>query len=81
MRVTPIQRSVFSNRRRSQTWSVNPSDSHDSHDSQKSQKDGFEKSSENNVLDMGLTYSKSSGTMNSNIEKERKNDYSDPETV
>ena len=30
MRVTPIQRSVFSNRRRSQTWSGNPSDSHDS---------------------------------------------------
>ena len=78
MRVTPIQRSVFSNRRRSQTWSGNPSDSHDS---QKSQKDGFEKSSENNVLDMGLTYSKSSGNMSSNIEKERKNDYSDPETV
>ena len=39
MRVTPIQRSVFSNRRRSQTWSGNPSDSHDSHDSEKSQKD------------------------------------------
>ena len=78
MRVTPIQRSVFSNRRRSQTWSGNPSDSHDS---QKSQKDEFEKSSENNVLDMGLTYSKSSGNMSSNIEKERKNDYSDQETV
>ena len=39
------------------------------------------KSNENNVLEMGLTYSKSSGTMNSNIEKEKKNDYSDPETV
>ena len=81
MRVTPIQRSVFSNRRRSQTWSENPSDSHDSHDSEKFQKDLFEKSSENNVLEMGLTYSKSSGNMSSNIEKERKNDYSDPETV
>ena len=81
MRVTPIQRSVFSNRQRSQTWSGNPSDSHDSHDSQKSQKDGFEKSSDNSVLEMGLTYSKSSGNMCSNIEKERKNDYSDPETV
>ena len=45
------------------------------------QKDGFEKSSENNVLEMGLTYSKSSGNMSSNIEKERKNDYSDPETI
>ena len=45
------------------------------------QKDEFEKSSENNVLDMGLTYSKSSGNMSSNIEKEKKNDYSDPETV
>ena len=65
MRVTPVQRSVFSNRRRSQKF----------------QKDEFEKSSENNVLDMGLTYSKSSGNMSSNIEKERKNDYSDPETV
>ena len=57
MRVTPIQRSVFSNRRRSQTWSGNPSDSHDSHDSQKSQKDGFEKSSENNVLERVLKQS------------------------
>ena len=76
MRVTPIQKSVFSNRQRSQTWTRKSSDSHDS---QKSQKDGFEKSSENNVLDMGLTYSKSSGNMSSNIEKERKNDYSDPE--
>ena len=45
------------------------------------QKDGFGKSSENNVLEMGLTYSKSSGNINSNIEKERKNDYSDPETI
>ena len=81
MRVTPVQRSVFSNRQRSQTWFKNPSDSHDSHDSEKSQKDLFEKSSQNNVLDMGLTYGKSSGNMSSNIEKERKNDYSDPETV
>ena len=30
---------------------------------------------------MGLTYSKSSGTMSSNNEKERKNDYTDPEPV
>ena len=81
MRVTPIQRSVFSNRRRSQTWSGNPSDSHDLHDLQKSQKDLFEKSNENNVLEMGLTYDKLSVNMSSNNEKERKNDYSDPETV
>ena len=78
MRVTPVQRSVFSNRRRSQTWSGNPSDSHDS---PASQKDGFEKSSDNSVLEKGLTYIKSYGNMSSNIEKERKNDYSDPETV
>ena len=81
MRVTPIERSVFSNRRRSQTWSGNPSDSHDSHDSEKSQKDLFEKSNENNVLEMGLTYDKLSVNMSSNNEKERKNDYSDSETV
>ena len=81
MRVTPIQRSVFSNRRRSQTWSGNPSDSHDSPDSEKSQKDLFEKSNENNVLEMGLTYDKLSVNMSSNNEKERKNDYSDSETV
>ena len=81
MRVTPIQRSVFSNRRRSQTWSGNPSNFHDSHDSEKSQKDLFEKSSENNTLDMGLTYDKLSVNMSSNNEKERKNDYSDSETI
>ena len=81
MRVTPVQRSVFSNRRRSQTWSGNPSDSHDSNDSEKSQKDLFEKSNENNVLEMGLTYDKLSVNMSSNNEKERKNDYSDSETV
>ena len=73
MRVTPIQRSVFSNRRRSQTWSGNPSDSHDS---QELQKDLFEKSNENNDLQKDLTYTKSHVTMNRNIEKERKNDSS-----
>ena len=78
MRVTPIQKSVFSNRQRSQTWTRQSSDSHDSPELQK---DWFEKSSDNSVLEMGLTYSKSSGNMSSNIEKERKNDYSDPETV
>ena len=72
----------MSNRKRSQTWSIKkPSDSHDSHDSEKSQKDLFEKSNENNVLEMGLTYDKLSVNMSSNNEKERKNDYSDPETV
>ena len=30
---------------------------------------------------MGLTYDKLSVNMSSNNEKERKNDYSDPETV
>ena len=39
------------------------------------------KSNENNVLEMGLTYDKLSVNMSSNNEKERKNDYSDPETV
>ena len=81
MRVTPIQKSVFSNRQRSQTWSRNPSDSHDSHDSEKSKKDLFEKSSDNSALEKGLTYDKLSVNMSSNNEKERKNDYSDPETV
>jgi len=76
MRVTPIQKSVFSNRQRSQTWTRKSSDSHDSPELQK---DGFEKSSDNSVLEKGLTYIKSYGTMSSNIEKERKNDYSDPE--
>jgi len=59
MRVTPIQKSVFSNRQRSQTWT--------------------RQSSDNSVLEKGLTYIKSYGNMSSNIEKERKNDYSDPE--
>ena len=81
MRVTPIQKSVFSNRQRSQTWSGNPSDSHDSHDSEKSKKDLFEKSSDNSALEKGLTYDKLSVNMSSNNEKERKNDYSDSETV
>ena len=81
MRVTPIQKSVFSNRQRSQTWSRNPSDSHDSHDSEKSKKDLFEKSSDNSALEKGLTYDKLSVNMSSNNEKERKNDYSDSETV
>ena len=81
MRVTPIQRSVFSNRQRSQSWSKKSRESNDSHDSEKSQKDLFEKSSENNVLEMGLTYDKLSVNMSSNNEKERKNDYSDSETV
>ena len=78
MRVTPIQKSVFSNRQRSQTWTRKSSDSHDSPELQK---DWFEKSSDNSVLEKGLTYIKSYGNMSSNIEKERKNDYSDPETV
>ena len=81
MRVTPIQRSVFSNRQRSQTWPKKSRESNDSPDSEKSQKDLFEKSSENNTLDMGLTYDKLSVNMSSNNEKERKNDYSDSETV
>ena len=76
MRVTPIQKSVFSNRQRSQTWTRKSSDSHDSTELQK---DWFEKSSDNSVLEKGLTYIKSYGNMSSNIEKERKNDYSDPE--
>ena len=78
MRVTPIQKSVFSNRQRSQTWTRKSSDSHDSTELQK---DWFEKSSDNSVLEKGLTYIKSYGNMSSNIEKERKNDYSDSETV
>tara|TARA_Y100001937_G_scaffold103287_1_gene142335 strand:+ start:924 stop:1160 length:237 start_codon:yes stop_codon:yes gene_type:complete len=78
MRVTPIQRSVFSNRQRSQTW---PRKSSDSHDSPELQKDGFEKTSDNSVLEKGLTYNKLSVNMSSNNEKERKNDYSDSETV
>ena len=76
MRVTPIQKSVFSNRQRSQTWTRKSSDSHDSTELQK---DWFEKSSDNSGLEKGLTYIKSYGNMSSNIEKERKNDYSDPE--
>ena len=76
MRVTPIQKSVFSNRQISQTWTRKSSDSHDSTELQK---DWFEKSSDNSVLEKGLTYIKSYGNMSSNIEKERKNDYSDPE--
>tara|TARA_Y100000768_G_scaffold75402_1_gene53228 strand:+ start:1610 stop:1846 length:237 start_codon:yes stop_codon:yes gene_type:complete len=76
MRVTPIQKSVFSNRQRSQTW---PRKSSDSHDSPELQKDGFEKSSDNSALEKGLTYDKLSVNMSSNNEKERKNDYSDPE--
>ena len=73
-RVTPIHRSVMSNRKRSQTWPVKKSS--DSHDSQELQKDLFEKSNENNDLQKDLTYTKSHVTMNRNIEKERKNDSS-----
>ena len=63
----------MSNRKRSQTWPVKKSrKSHDSQDSSESQKDLFEKSNENNDLQRDLTYSKSSVTMSSNIEKERK---------
>ena len=60
----------MNNRKRSQTWPVKKS--RDSHDSQEVQKDLFEKSNKNNDLQRDLTYSKSSVTMSSNIEKERK---------
>ena len=69
-RITPIHRSVMSNRKRSQTWSIKKSS--DSHDLQELQKDLFEKSNENNDLQKDLTYTKSHVTMNRNIEKERK---------
>ena len=60
----------MNNRKRSQTWPIKKS--RDSHDSQEGQKDLFEKSNKNNDLQRDLTYSKSSVTMSSNIEKERK---------
>ena len=75
MKITPIQRVINSTRRKAQTWPI-PKESRDSHDSQEEQKDVFEKSNENNDLQRDLTYSKSSVTMSSNIEKERKNDSS-----
>ena len=71
MKITPIQRVINSTRRKAQTWSI-PKESRDSHDSQEEQKDVFEKSNENNDLQRDLTYTKSSVTMSSNIEKERK---------
>ena len=71
MKITPIQRVINSTRRKAQTWPI-PKESTDSHDSQEEQKDVFEKSNENNDLQRDLTYTKSSVTMSSNIEKERK---------
>ena len=60
----------MNNRKRSQTWPIKKS--RDSHDSQGEKKDVFEKSNKNNNLQRDLTYTKSSVTMSSNIEKERK---------
>ena len=69
-KITPTYRTIMNTRQRSQTWPIKKAS--DSHDSQEGQKDLFEKSNKNNDLQRDLTYSKSSVTMSSNIEKERK---------
>ena len=58
MRVTPIQRTVFSQRRQSQTWKV--SDSSDSQEEENQQKLDLEKRNENKYLRKHLTIPQSS---------------------
>ena len=58
MRVTPIQRTVFSQRRQSQTWKV--SDSPDSQEEENQQKLDLEKRNENKYLRKHLTIPQSS---------------------
>jgi hypothetical protein len=58
MRVTPIHRTVFSQRRQSQTWKV--SDSPDSQEEENQQKLDLEKRNENKYLRKHLTIPQSS---------------------
>jgi len=58
MRVTPIHRTVFSQRRQSQTWKV--SDSSDSQEEENQQKLDLEKRNENKYLRKHLTIPQSS---------------------